>query len=233
MATKNESTIVIKPIKKESGIITIVGDSPLIVNAWSEKAKREMLEAQMAKEMVKGKKPKKNDPRDPFAEYMNALYWVTPKPEESTKEAFEAAIQAGAKFGFPTNCVKLAAITAAYRSGMTPNMVCMKGLFTVHSINHVQNSSGMDLAEIITDAPPKCREDVCKVGGIQKVSMLRYRPCFENWKMKLLITVNDVGLITMESVINAINIAGMMNGLGEWRMEKNGEFGMFHVEVSE
>jgi len=42
-ATKKE-TVTMKPIKIDHVKVRIVGDSPLIVHAWSEKAKREMLD---------------------------------------------------------------------------------------------------------------------------------------------------------------------------------------------
>ena len=81
MAKKVEE-IRIESLKIEHRQITIVGDTPLIVHAWSEKVKKEMLEKQMKKTKTTGKAI-----RDPFAEFMNALYWITEKPEEDTEEA--------------------------------------------------------------------------------------------------------------------------------------------------
>ena len=52
MATKSE-VIEIKPIEIKKMTIRLVGDTPLIMHAWSEKAKRQMLEAQQGK--AKGK----------------------------------------------------------------------------------------------------------------------------------------------------------------------------------
>ena len=49
MATKKTEEIMIQPIIIEKRTITIVGDTPLIVHAWSEKAKKEMLEKQQKK----------------------------------------------------------------------------------------------------------------------------------------------------------------------------------------
>ena len=82
-----------------------------------------------------------------------------------------------------------------------------------------------------TDEPPVFREDMVKIGGMSKTSDLRYRGAFNNWKIRLTVTLIDTGVFTMESIINAINLCGCMNGIGEWRMERDGEFGMFHVEV--
>lgn len=47
MATKkNEQIIEVKPLEIEEVEIRITGNTPLIVHAWSEKAKKEMLDKQ-------------------------------------------------------------------------------------------------------------------------------------------------------------------------------------------
>ena len=55
MPIKASEVIEIKPIQIKKATIHIVGDSPLIVHAWSEKAKREMLEKQMKVTKTKAK----------------------------------------------------------------------------------------------------------------------------------------------------------------------------------
>ena len=70
-----------------------------------------------------------------------------------------------------------------------------------------------------------------KIGGMTKVADLRYRPAFVNWKIRLKISLTNVGTFDMQSIVNAINLGGFMNGIGEWRMERDGEFGAFHVEM--
>ena len=52
--TEGQQIIKINPIKLQKARITLVGDTPLIVHSWSEKAKKEMLAAQ-----TKQKKDKK------------------------------------------------------------------------------------------------------------------------------------------------------------------------------
>lgn len=220
MAKKSESIIEIKPLKIEHRQVTIVGDTPLIVHAWSEKAKKEMLEKQQKKTKTSSK-----DIRDPFAEFMNALYWITPKPEEDTEEAFANAVMNGAKFGFPVTAVKQAAQSTLYRLGVIQNQMVMRGAFFIKGIGDNQ------LGEIITPYPPECREDMVKIGGISKTSDLRYRPCFNEWKMILDIEYNASSDITFEQIVNGINTAGFMNGIGEWRPEKDGPYGRFHVEA--
>ena len=80
-ATKKE-TVTMKPIKIDHVKVRIVGDSPLIVHAWSEKAKREMLEAQTGPK----KKIKKHPAKMPFDDFARALYWLTPMPTEVIKD---------------------------------------------------------------------------------------------------------------------------------------------------
>lgn len=219
--------IKIKPIQVETAEITLVGDTPLVIHAWSEKAKKEMLAAQQ-----KTKKDKKAlDIRDPFAEFMNALYWITPKPEDDTEEAFAAAIAAGAKFGFPITAVKQAALSACYRAGIISNQMGMKCAFYLNSLDGKDIGGGSELATIITDNPPEMREDMVKIGGMTKVADLRYRPMFTDWKMHIKISLIKVGTFNMESIINGLNMGGYMNGIGEWRMERDGDFGHFHVEL--
>lgn len=228
--TDNQVAISIEPLKLQKARITLVGDTPLIVHAWSEKAKKEMLSAQQKKKVAKSAMAV----RDPFSEFCNAAYWISHEPEEKTPETFEKAIADGAKFGFPVIAVKLAALAACYRAGKIPNQMSMKCSFYLNAVNGATNgSSGVELAVIQTDKPPVFREDMVKIGGINKTSDLRYRPAFVDWKMDLIVTLIDNGTFTMESVINAINLGGAMGGIGEWRMERDGDFGRYHVEIPE
>lgn len=228
--TKKEQEIIqIKPIHVSKAEITIVGDSPLIIHAWSEKAKKEMLDDQQKEKKAK----KAREIRDPFAEFMDALYWVTEKPEESTPEAFEEAWRNGAKFGFPITAIKQAAVSACYRAGYIPNQTGMKSAFYLNAIDGINPGSGTELAVIETNEPPVCREDMVKIGSMTKVANLRYRPCFNNWKIRLVVSLIETGVFTMSSIINAINLGGFTNGIGEWRMERDGDFGRFHVATEE
>lgn len=223
-----QEVIKIKPIKIAKANITIVGDTPLLVHAWSEKAKKQMLAEQQKESGTKIPKVK----RDPFSDFMEALYWVSPKPEENTPEAFEKAVQNGAKFGFPVIAIKQAATSACYRAGLIPNQVGMKCSFFLSAQEGTKNS-GLELAVIESSKPPYCREDMVKVGAAVKSADLRYRPCFEDWKIRLQISLCETGAFSMESVVNALQMAGFMNGIGEWRVERDGDFGRFHVEVEE
>ena len=216
MATKkaNAEVIEIRPIEIKKVTIRIVGDTPLIMHAWSEKAKRMMLEAQMG--LAKGKKKEAKNPVDDF---IRSMYWLTPMPEDGTMESFEEAITNGARFGFPVTAFKQAAISAAYRMGWAKDKMSMRGAFFIDS-----DENGM--IEIHSDTP-EMREDMVKVG--MGTADIRYRGEFKNWYADLTISYNANGQYSLENIVNIINAGGYVCGVGEWRPERDGQNGMFHV----
>lgn len=171
--------------------LNIVGDSPLIVHRWSEKAKKEILDKQMKK--AKGKKEAKSPERD----YEESLYHLE-----------------GGKYGFPAIAFKAAAVNAcSHIDGVTK--VEARGAF------HVVG----EMVEI--EGEPNPREDMVRVG--MGVADIRYRGEFKEWRCKLFIRYNS-NVISAEQIANLFNTAGFAIGIGEWRPQKNGCYGMFHVE---
>ena len=216
MAIKKNNTelLEIRPIEIQKVNLRIVGDTPLIMHAWSEKAKRMMLDAQMG--LAKGKK---KEPKNPVEDFIRSMYWLTDMPEEMTEEAFSEAISNGARFGFPVTAFKQAAISAAYRMGWAKDKVSLRGAFFVDS-----DENGM--IEIHSDAP-KMREDMVKVG--MGTADIRYRGEFANWYADMTISYNMNGNYSLENIMNIINAGGYICGVGEWRPEKDGQYGQFHV----
>ena len=228
MATKKTEEVVIRNFEQLETKIRIVGDSPLIVHNWSEKAKKEMLDAQTGKNKTK-KKPCKM----PFDDFARALYWITDMPTEIikdpstnddrdvvTEELFDKAIEEGAKFGFPVSAFKLAGNSAAYRMGWVKNQMALRGAYFLKS----------ECGEVawIRGSVPVMREDMVKVGGISKVADIRYRAQIEDWEADIPVKFAS-NVISLEQVINLFNLGGFACGVGEWRNEKNGVFGSFHV----
>ena len=84
MATKKETAVKeigLVQFEKATIRVRIVGDSPLIMNAWSEKAKKELFD-----KYTKTPKKAAKEAKNPVAEFINSMYWMTPKPEEMTME---------------------------------------------------------------------------------------------------------------------------------------------------
>ena len=215
MATKaNQETLEIRPINMKKVTLRVQGTTPLIMHAWSEKAKRMMLEAQMG-----AAKGKKKEPKNPVEDFIRSMYWLTPMPEEMTEDAFEKAIADGAKFGFPVTAFKQAAISAAFRMGWSKDKMSLRGVFFIDS-----NEDGM--IEIHSDKPIM-REDMVKVG--MGTADIRYRGEFRNWYADMTVIYNENGNYSLENIINIINAGGYVCGVGEWRPERDGQNGMFQV----
>ena len=188
--------------------VLIIGDSPLIVHAWSDKAKKMMLDKQM-KKATKGREAK-----DPFMDFVDSMYWLTKKPKKPTME-----VVLSAKFGFPTIAFKAAAVDSGYQQGILSKKTTARGAF--HIIG--------DYAEI--EGMPEMREDMVRVG--QGVADIRYRGEFKEWRTVLRIRYN-ASSISSEQIVSLFNVAGFACGVGEWRPSKDGSFGTFHVgEINE
>ena len=217
MATKTTNEIIeIRPLEIVKTTIRIVGDSPLIMHAWSEKAKREMLEKQM-----KVTKTKAREAKNPYEDFIRSMYWLSDMPTDMTKEGFEAAIANGARFGFPVTAFKQAAISAAYRMGWTKDKMSMRGAFYI-------DGDSNQMLEIKSDKPIM-REDMVKVG--MGTADIRYRGEFRNWYVDMPISFNKNGKYEFEQIVNIINAGGYVCGVGEWRPERDGQYGMFHVSA--
>lgn len=216
MAKKNEAAIIeIKPINIVTTTVRIAGDTPLIMHRWSEKAKRMILEKQMKKTKSSAKEAK-----NPVEDFIESIYWMEGKPSEYTEEAFDEACRNGARFGFPVTAIKQATISSAYRNGITKDMASLRGAFFIAG-------EGSELLAEVKGCTPTMREDMVRVG--MGVADIRFRGEFANWYMDLQVSYNANGAYTIEQIINLINVGGFSCGIGEWRPEKDGNYGMYHV----
>lgn len=226
MAKKNEEMVMnIELPKIDIGLLSvnIVGDSPLIVHKWSEKAKKEMLDKQM-KKAVKGKEAK-----NPMRDFLDAIYFLdengneTEMPKELEKVNMNTdaekiyKVLSESRFGFPACAFKACAIDAGYQQGVIAKKTTARGAFHV-------------LGEFaVIEGIPDMREDMVQIGGMSRVADIRYRPEFKQWRTTLTIRYNKQA-ISAEQIVNLLNYGGFANGVGEWRPSKDGSFGTFHCE---
>ena len=227
MATKKETTISIKPFKEETVVVRLIGDTPLIVHRWDEKMKR-MLPA--GKAALGGDITDVKEHPGPMEAFINSMYWISGKPAEYTEEAFNEAIANGARFGFRVEAFKQAAIDAAYSKKWIPNKKGVKGLFFVEP--DAVDDEGYQLVEIKGDSPVM-REDVVILSGMSRTPDLRWRGQFTNWYVDLKIKYDADGVYKVQDIVNMLHVGGRYNGVGEYRPEKDGQFGMFHVATNE
>lgn len=194
--------------------IWLVGETPLITHAWSEKAKREMLAKQV-------KAPKAGrEAKNPEADFISSLYEM-----------------GDGTYGFPATGFKNCILSAAHKDKGIPRSSVMAALWLDANLVRVRPA----LAGAICDMPlvriygpkPEMREDMVKIGsGLNKVANLAYRAQFTIWAVKIRGRYNADG-ITGEQLAFLISEAGLSFGVGEWRNEKKGMFGAFHLATEE
>ena len=116
-------------------------------------------------------------------------------------------------YGFPAVAFKAAAVDAcSHVEGITK--VEARGAFHING----------DLVKIIGE--PTMREDMVRI-NMGKAD-IRYRGQFDTWSVEFVIRFN-ASTLSPEQIIHLFNIAGFGIGVGEWRPQRDGSFGLFHV----
>ena len=199
----------VKPIFK-TATFWIVGDTPLITHAWSHKAKMAMLQKQ-----VKATTPGR-EKRDPQADFVSSLYEMR-----------------DGVFGFPVTGVKNCLLAAAHKDKGIARSAVMASLFLEAEMVRVMPALAGAICDLglvrIWAGEPEMREDMVKIGsGLNKVASLAYRAQFTHWAIKIEARFNPE-VLTPEALAFIVQESGLAFGLGEWRNEKKGIFGAFHL----
>lgn len=164
----------------------------------------EKAKRQMLDNMQGRKSPKET--KDPQAEYEACFYRLK-----------------GHGYGFPVVAFKLATIGAA--RFYPRNAVTMTALKQFVFFRGDVGDDGQSLAPI--DGSPVMREDVVRVG--RGGTDLRYRPMFPEWSTTLEVTYVKSAL-TRGSVLSLVDAGGLGVGVGEWRPERDGDFGTYRID---
>lgn len=157
-AAATDGQIIISRIETETLRIPLIGTSPLMTHKFSEKAKKQMLDA------MQGRKAPKQ-PKDPDREYRDAAYHLD-----------------DGGYGIPAIAFKSATVSAARFFGKSVTMVGLRQ--TIFVAGEFSRTEGMQLIRI--KGEPEMREDVVRVnnGGTD----LRYRPCWYEWEVDIDVT---------------------------------------------
>jgi hypothetical protein len=145
----------IRALSTESMLVPILGTAPLIMNKFSEKARRQMLD-----NMTGRKSPK--EPKNPEAEYQAAMY----KLDDGS-------------YGVPALAFKNSIVDSSRFYGKSVSMVILRMGVFVKGV--FPQAGGQALVPITGE--PHMREDVTTVG--MGGHDLRYRPEFSEWSAVL------------------------------------------------
>ncbi len=120
----------------------------------------------------------------------------------------------GGGYGYPAMAFKSAAVDAcSFVDGVTK--VEARGAF------HVVG----EMIELYGE--PRMREDMVRIA--MGTADIRYRGEFPQWSCDLVVRYNS-RVLSAEQIVNLFNVAGFSIGVGDWRTQRDGNFGMFHVE---
>ena len=132
-------------------------------------------------------------------------------PEQDFRDSLYVHPDGG--YGFPSVAFKGAAVDAcSHVDGITK--VEARGAFHING----------DLVKIV--GTPTMREDMVRVG--MGTADIRYRGQFDPWSVEFTIRFN-ASTLSPEQIVHLFNIAGFGIGVGEWRPQRDGSFGLFHV----
>ena len=205
MARPKKSEVQVKEIKTELNVATlsatIVGISPLIMHNFDSKSKFQMKENGIIEAGMKQGGKKKNI-ANPEEDYKNSIYHFSD----------------GERCGFPAIAIKSAMVYAGYQIFKKPQTLTRAAIYV--------RPDEDELIEV--HGEHRIREDMVRVGTINKVASPRYRAEFPEWKMNVTIQY-FADVISAEEVVKLLSAAGLASGLGEWRPQKGGQMGMWRV----
>lgn len=136
-------------------------------------------------------------------------------PEDDFKESLYPLPSGG--YGFPAAAFKSAAVDAcSHLAGVTK--VEARGAF--HIVGDMVPIAGT----------PMPREDMVRVG--MGTADIRFRGEFKSWRATMSVRFN-ANVLSAEQIVNLFNTGGFAIGVGEWRPQRDGSFGMFHVATGE
>ncbi|WP_022727205.1 hypothetical protein [Fodinicurvata sediminis] len=196
-------------VTMEQHHLYLVGTAPLIVHAFPEKARRQMLDKQM--KLSRGGR----EARDPYAE-VEACRYRLPDGRD----------------GFPAVGFKSAAVTACTSLGDVTKIAARQA-FRV--IGLPMNAPGTLDGSLVRTAlvplfapEPTIREDVVRLAGPSRSAEMRYRPEYPAWGVVLQLVLNP-RVISISQAATMFQAAGHGVGVGDYRPERDGDAGTFEV----
>ncbi len=192
--------VAIPQLRRKRIDLVLEGDSRLIVNRFGDLA-MDAIEAKQQKLAVEAR-----GARDPRTEMEDKLHRLV---RADGREAY----------GFPANAIKLSMVAAGGRFG-GQTMTHLRGAVMCLGVD------GSEYVEIRSPNKPIMRRDKVNLAG--GTASIAYRPQFWPWEITVPVLFLD-SMYSEEQVVQLFDIAGMTTGIGDWRPEKDGNFGMFHV----
>lgn len=200
----DKGVIEVDTVEQCAARVWIVGTAPIILNRISEKAKRELL-------MPKGKKT--------TAEKQSTL-------KHNPFQEFAAAPYVNADTSAPTY---LQILSTSVKNAMRGAALDMPGDVSKSAITRLCYVQG---EKINLYGVPKLHMAIVRQSGMNRTPDVRTRAIVPQWAAE--VTINYASpMLKLPAVLNLLSAGGMTQGLGDWRVEKNGSYGTYRVTNSD
>ena len=198
--TVNDAPIDTLDVRMEELHVWILGETPLVCNRVSEKAKHELL---IPRGRLNAADRQGTQKHDPFAEYRASPY-ILPDPLEATLLAVKAS---------------------AFKGALLTASLDMPGTRKAQ-IGRLLRIEG-EMVNIF--GVPQLYMTIVRMADIGRTPDIRTRAILPTWACRLTIRY-AAPLLTMQTVMNLLVSAGQTVGVGDGRVEKGKlDFGAFRV----
>lgn len=181
------------PIKVETMTVRIKGESPLLMEKFSDRTRQQLVN------VITGKGREKNKNRDLNVEVQEKIHKLP-----------------NGKPGLPCTAFKRAMVEASvYVEGMDKKRV--RG-----SVYVIGDLTPLKYKKMTVH---KC---LGRDAGINRAPREIWRPQFHDWECELSIRYN-AAQVTPNNIVELLKVSGFSMGVGGWRPQCDGSFGMFNV----
>lgn len=202
--------------------VTLIGLSGLMTNKFTLADQDKIEEDHTSEERGNKKTKRALPPRKPREEFLQHTHIC--------QGAYDLKKLDKNLYGFPAIGVKKALAQALFSLGLSSNKIDVIRFIFIHgAYDGLIPVLGADMK---TPCIPEMRRDpvFLKDRMGKTVASLAYRPVFQPWTMTLQIK-HLPSIISTESLVNGLRLAGTFIGIGSWTNERSGPMGAFDVHT--
>ena len=199
MAATKDLVIQVDPIKRETIRVAVLGVTPLICNAMSEKARQQLLFPSQRKNAAERASSLKHTPLDEF----RASIYRLPADDAETLVAMLGTMFKQTMMTAALRLPGAAKSAIAQLCWVSPERVPVYGV-------------------------PQMLMSVVRSADMNRTPDIRTRTILPRWACTLDITY-VVPLLNEKTVMNLITAGGVLSGIGDWRPQKGGTNGQFEI----
>jgi hypothetical protein len=204
----NEGVIRIDPIKRRTIEFTLSSLSGYMPHRFGD------VQRGMIRSKKEGKKTKNESRMRPF---------------EPAQEAEDATYRlADGRPGVPCSTLRNSLVDAAHKDIGIEKTLVRKAIFIIEDGRDRGRPEGAALIAL-AGSEPIMREDIVRVPAKTGSADLRYRYFWAEWSLRVRMEY-DADLIRPDDILNLAERAGFGVGIGEWRPQKNGEYGRYMLK---